>query len=662
MHGLTGIGMDVFNVFIRTQTLIGSVAIHLATEMYEGYKGEKLNIKIANLKGRYFYAAASDMLQILNEVGWVAPMKKLTRRTEQSNKILGLMELLLPEPRQQELDPEKQISKDVWEKKFDIKNQLVYKSAIEGSEFVTNVPDLVFLLFFWASKSKKIQCLVDIEVPDSGDLFVDKFGNLLTKEKLERIDNSWFQLKMVHSDFDDAKTVPEAITSLLSIKRDEYGSLNHGGFSFENMVADLDMSPQEIRSVVYDLRSKTQLNRWAKEHFSVVTDTENAEKSDQEEYNPDDDKSNESTRGKGASKKSNKEVDTVEKPFYFPQQGRFALSKADKSRIFPASRTVSTIREATPKIDEAIMIHMEKAVRLSVARAAGHMIDPNCEDHKEFSTEYFENADDNILAKQDTIAKGLSQDFAALVVAVGKFAISSTMNATDDRNPLTAAKNVRNSSVDLSPIQTQLAWISEGLCRDKEAAKLITNNRRLEAKDFISTQSSDTVTLQKLRLYKRNQTRELKYLRKLPNVIARRQYSVAKKLLIDFVETTRPLLPEHFEMYTVCNVFDKSHPFYEKFERLSWEQGVPPPEVDFRGLDDKFQAYLQFCDEYKSDPENFDLKNPDFLALIQFFMDYPVSFVPSYCSIPSIQLKFAGTTSCKFGLINSIQIHRNGFL
>jgi hypothetical protein len=188
------------------------------------------------------------------------------------------MELLLPEPRQQELDPEKQISKDVWEKKFDIKNQLVYKSAIEGSEFVTNVPDLVFLLFFWALKSKKIQCLVDIEVPDSGDLFVDKFGNLLTKEKLERIHNSWFQLKMVHSAFDDAKTVPEAITSLLSIKRDEYGSLNHGGFSFENMVADLDMSPQEIQPVVYDLHSKTQLNQWAKEHFSVISDTENAEK------------------------------------------------------------------------------------------------------------------------------------------------------------------------------------------------------------------------------------------------------------------------------------------------------------------------------------------------------------------------------------------------
>jgi hypothetical protein len=46
--------------------------------MYKGYKGERLNIKIANLKGQYFYATASDMLQILNEVGWVAPMKKLT--------------------------------------------------------------------------------------------------------------------------------------------------------------------------------------------------------------------------------------------------------------------------------------------------------------------------------------------------------------------------------------------------------------------------------------------------------------------------------------------------------------------------------------------------------------------------------------------------------
>jgi hypothetical protein len=66
------------------------------------------------------------------------------------------------------------------------------------------------------------------------------------------------------------------------------------------------------------------------------------------------------------------------------------------------------------------------------------------------------------------------------------------------------------------------------------------------------------VTLQKLHLYKRNQRCELKYLKKLPNVIARCQYSVAKKLLIDFVETTRPMLPEHFQMYAVCNVFDKA--------------------------------------------------------------------------------------------------------
>jgi hypothetical protein len=76
---------------------------------------------------------------------------------------------------------------------------------------------------------------------------------------------------------------------------------------------------------------------------------------------------------------------------------------------------------------------------------------------------------------------------------------------------------------------------------------------------------------------------------------------------------------------------------------------VPPPEGDFMGLDHKFQEYLQLCDEYKSDPENFDLKNHDFLALIQFFMDYPVSYLPLYCSIQSIHIKFAEMTSCKFG-------------
>jgi hypothetical protein len=96
---------------------------------------------VANIKTRYIYAAASDMLQILNEVGWVAPLKKIKVRTEKSKKILGVMDLLLPEQRQQEIESEKQIANDVWEKKFDIKNQLVYKSAIKGSEFITNVPE-----------------------------------------------------------------------------------------------------------------------------------------------------------------------------------------------------------------------------------------------------------------------------------------------------------------------------------------------------------------------------------------------------------------------------------------------------------------------------------------------------------------------------------------
>jgi hypothetical protein len=113
MHGLTGMGMDIFTVFIRTQTLIGSVATQIATELYNGYKVAKLNVRVSNLKTRYIYAAASDMLQILNEVGWVSPLKKIKVRTERSKKILGVTDLLLPEQRQQETDSEKQIANDV---------------------------------------------------------------------------------------------------------------------------------------------------------------------------------------------------------------------------------------------------------------------------------------------------------------------------------------------------------------------------------------------------------------------------------------------------------------------------------------------------------------------------------------------------------------------
>jgi hypothetical protein len=143
-------------------------------------------------------------------------------------------------------------------------------------------------------------------------------GNLLPKDKLKRINNSWFQLKMVHSDCNDPKTVPEAITSLLSMKQEEYGSLNDGGFSFENMVEELDMMPTDLRAAVYELHSKSHLAKWVKDNFSGSTETENAEKGDDEEYIPEDDgQSNDSKKEKGKGKKSNKERDIVEKPFYF---------------------------------------------------------------------------------------------------------------------------------------------------------------------------------------------------------------------------------------------------------------------------------------------------------------------------------------------------------
>ena len=144
----------------------------------------------------------------------------------------------------------------------------------------------------------------------------------------------------------------------------------------------------------------------------------------------------------------------------------------------------------------------------------------NCEGHKEFSTAYFENEEDNILAKQGTTAKGLSQDFAALLVAVGKLAISSTMDATDDKNPLTAAKNVRNNSVDLSPVQTQMAWISEGLCKDREAAKLIRKQPKSGSYRILLAPNPVTQwNCRSIRLVKNNWKREIKYLKKMQKVM-----------------------------------------------------------------------------------------------------------------------------------------------
>jgi hypothetical protein len=231
-----------------------------------------------------------------------------------------------------------------------------------------------------------------------------------------------------------------------------------------------------------------------------------------------------------------------------------------------------------------------------------------------------------------------------------RFVVSSTMDATVDKNPLTAAKNVRNNSVDLSPVQTQMAWISEGLCKDREAAKLIRNNQRVAPTNFIGPQSSDTgeLELQKHRLVKNNWKREIKYQKKMQKVMVERQFTLLKKWLIDEVETQMPKLPEHFLFYAVCTcfvVYDISHPFYTRFARLSWNKGVPPPGKDLLGLDEKFDEYKTFCASYVSDPDHFNLEADDFMEVIKFLNDYPVSF--------SILL---------FYQINSTEICRNGFL
>jgi hypothetical protein len=240
--------------------------------------------------------------------------------------------------------------------------------------------------------------------------------------------------------------------------------------------------------------------------------------------------------------------------------------------------------------------------------------------------------------------------FAALLVAVGKLAISSTMDATVDKNPLTAAKNVRNNSVDLSPVQTQMAWISEGLCKDREAAKLIRNNQRVAPTNFIGPQTSDTVELelQKHRVVKNNWKHEIKYLKKMHKVMVEHQFTLLKKWMIDEVETQMPKLPECFLFYAVCThflVYDLSHPFYNRFARLCWNEGMPPPGKDFLGLDQKFDEYKTFCASYVSDPDHFNLEADDFMETIKFLNDYPVSF--------SILLLYQ---------INSTEICRNGFL
>lgn len=616
---MVGIGADIFHVLVRTQNLIGTVASYTAWSQYNEI--EMTKVTFGNLRGRYTYAAASAVLQIFNEVGWVAPMKKVKVTGPQSLQVLDVVQMLLPEPRLQETEFDQNYPEKEWKKKF---SSLVYKSQIKESEFMTNIPDLVLLLFMWAAESKKILCSVDIGSDDR--IFVDAKGNLLSKKALPHIDLSMMQLRMTHSDCpDESLTVPEVITNLLSIKRDEYTTFRDDGFSFRNMVEELNLNFEEIHAKIVQLR-KVKFSTWAKTHFySKLKDGE----MDEDEFVPgeEEEKDDESARkaARGAKKSSGKEVSQEQKPFYFPVTGRFGLTKTEKNKMFPEGESRNTIMQVAPTIDASILMHLEKATRLAVGRAAGNKIDPGLEDHQKFSADYFESSDSK--SAQATIAKGLSQDFAALVVAAGKYAVSSAMQSSNDQNPLNAARTVMDGRVDLTPIQMQMSWIAHGLCNDREAADLIRKNSKRIAEPIASDESvADKAELPESRLKRQSQKRELQYLIKLQNVMTKRHFVLVKELMTERIADEKPMLPERFLMYVTCRLLGHQNAFFTEFSRLSRQAGVPPPGKNSE-LDKLFEDYDTFCDQYTDDRDQFDLEDPRFKELVQRLNDFPVSLV-----------------------------------
>ena len=130
---IDGLGGDIFETFITPQVLLGCYAAYLARSRLKNRKGYE-NISFRNLKYRFLYGAAKDVMETFELLGWVAPIFS-------SDEILPSM--LVP------VDVDNPSSKDR-------KDSLVYYSQRKGCQFATNIPALIELLIFWLCRNENL--------------------------------------------------------------------------------------------------------------------------------------------------------------------------------------------------------------------------------------------------------------------------------------------------------------------------------------------------------------------------------------------------------------------------------------------------------------------------------------------------------------------------
>ena len=450
------------DTFITPQLTIGVFAAYGAKASLTALSGEGYrDVSFQNLKYRYLHRAAKDVLEIVNSLGFVAPICS-------SDTILA--PLLVPE---QKADLSNEAAKqkasgDDGEKKPAAKKKptkkksarpsLVYQNAKTG--YVTNIPALVNVLFFWISREKKLRPRLDIRVNTQKGIYVcDQTGNLPDSEDLnmKRL-MQMLQIRVYHEDFGVERNIPEAIMSLITDGR--YFQGKQDGITFANLISDIPFTAEQFVTRIGDFASEKHdgFSRrfWDPSDNDVKLNLQIME--EDEKLMVGDSSGQELSIAATGTQQPVSQDNEI-----FATSGQFNFKGAALKNL------------NADTLGPEISAHSERLLRLVLAKAASDRIDPSNANHTQFSSLFIQENEKK--STSNCIMNALSRDIIQFLLAICNFSLDAALEVSPDRstfNPLDAMNEIRSGAIPIPMLRNMLADASKDMLGDGSASSAIS--------------------------------------------------------------------------------------------------------------------------------------------------------------------------------------------
>ena len=641
--------------FIYPQLWIGMFATYLAKSTTNNIKGyEKLTIQ--NLKYRYLYGAACDVLETIEMLGYVSPIFS-------TNNILP--PLLIPVDDEESSD-ERKLS-------------LVYYSSRPKCEFCSNIPALIQLILFWLSRKKTLVASISVRDSQRRPYFTRQ-GNLAAHDVFTDFPASAFRMRVQHKEKKVKRTIPQAILSLVTDSR-QFGGFDSeeseeadDGITFQNLLADLEFETKEAISRRMKDMDKVGFEAFARRMFSP-SDSDKIH-NDEEDYKDEEARTGVKLRGPGYLRKSTAGSGSAASTpsLAFPSQQLVDIFGPKKAPFLDPKKVRSNL-------DLQIAVCCEKLVRLSLAKAAESRIDLENNEHSAFSPKYLQS-EDSQKAKEEAIMNGLSQSIASVVSAMMNCTLdiaeksNAAASSTPYEDPYKALEAVRNGEVPVHWIRSPLSQMANFLLNDKVTGTYLTSSSADERNKFAkATQKAEgEEAAAKKSIEQSIFQHESKYYRKMKNVsesvdIASAEKSdeeikksspkpIADPLVVDSDDDKRNETQKAVEEKVDGNDFpDEMHVDHDEDSNEEWNvtESDPVEEMDVDDDDGKGHAcsWMDFTLKKAIDTGNID----DSVSLEDFFK----VLKPIVVIDPSIDLQMTLKTAMGKKLFDQRRLVKNSF-